>query len=670
MQTHGFTSSSPGPSFPGHNGKPNWIRDVTFHIDGLSCRHCAERVATTLRSLPGILSVAVRFSTETAHVCHDARVTHEREIISSMAQQGHWLFPALGTSTARLSWFDAPRLGVVLALVGNLVALVLWKFVRTAPRLPWVEFAFALVLVLIASPPVASRAFALAKQGIWGAEFTALVAAFVSIVVGISGLLVGGETIVLTPNFLLRFGPRPDGATAVAFEAAGAIVGFAYLANQMHQGAMRKAFSDVHRGMRARYARVRRVMPKGGDAIVPCIVLSLGDRLRLMGGEVAAFDLRLDVAARIAGQTGRIEDRSAGQLILRGERLVSLAATGRIEQMPRLDAFAAADAAVGRETCRIEQRALQQEGHRFESMAALASTITSVWFALFAVIVHAVSGWHTPHPSFLLAGIAVLAGASTAAFAVGLPLARIVAVTRAHAMGVVVKDVAAFEALATIDFAFFDLGDQVRPDALHVFRALWHRSIACRILSSDRSDAVLALGHRFGVAATGNLDPEDKERVLRATREAGGRVVHVSRHDTARMIPVDVSIVIAPEALPDDVAAPIVLREPSMASLVWLIDSARVLRSRTRLLLALTLGYDAIVLPLCVAGFLAPISAAALSFSLMVVTCLIASRSVAKPRRPFLRDKLVSAQTPTFFHGSQACRSPGVPKGSSPTDGH
>jgi cation transport ATPase len=579
-------------------------------------------------------------------------LTHEREIISSMAHRGFWICPALGLSMTRSSWFDAPRLGIVLALVGNLIALALWTPARTAPRLPWVELAFALVLMLVTVPPLALRAFAHAKRGIWGIEFTALVAAFVSLVVGMLGLLVGGGTILLTPNFLLRFGSRPDGASAIAFEAAGAIVGFAFLANHMHQSAVRKAFTDAHRAMRTRYTRMRRVMPKGGDAFVPYAVLSPGDRLRLMAGEVALVDMRLDAAARVTATTGCLEDRSPGQLLFRGERLMSVCATGRIEYMPRVDSFAAADATVARETCRIERLSLRREGDRFESMAALALLIASVWFALFAVIVHAISGRHALHPGVLLAGVAVLAGASPAAFVVGLPLARVVAVMRAHAAGIVIKDVSALEALASVDFAFFDLADPVRPDALHAFRALWHRSIACRLISGDRTDAALALGHRFGVATTGDLGPEEKARVIRATREAGGRVLHVSHNDTARMIPVDVSIAIAPEAFPDDVAAPILLRDPNLTSLVWLVDTARILRSRRRLILALTLGYDAIVVPLCVAGFLAPISAAALSFGLTVLTCLLASRVVAKRRRWFFRDKLVPAQMPAFPRGS------------------
>lgn len=635
MQTHGFTSSGPGPSLPGRNDKPHdadWKRASTFHIDGLSCRHCANHVSNALCSLPGVLSASVSFSTETAKVCHDARLTHEREIVASMAQRGFWLSPALGAAGAKPSWFDAPRLGIVLALVGNLIALALWTPARTAPRLPWVELAFAVLLMLIAAPPLAARAYAHAKQGIWGAEIMALVAACCSVALGVWCMLFEGEAIPLIPNFLFRLGTRPDGAAVLAFEGAGAILGFAFLGHHVHQSAMRKAFADVDRAVRSRYARVRRVIPRG-DAFVPCAVLFPGDRVRLMAGEVALADLRLDVAARVAASTGCLEERAPGQMLFRGERLVSAAATGRIEQLPRMDASAAADAAVVQTTSLIEHNALRREGDRVESMTAFALAIASVWFAVFAIIMHALLARRSPHPGVFLAGVTVLVGASSAAFTFGLPLARTVAVLRARTAGVVVNDVSALEALGAINFAYFDLSGDVRLHALHAFRALWHRAIACRIVSGDDGQTVVALGHRFGVPATGDLGPEDKSRIVGTTREAGGQVLYVG-HDTptARMIPADVFIAVAPTGSAADLTAPIVLREPNLQLVVWLVDLARSLRSRTHILLASTLVYDAIIIPLCVAGLLAPIVAAALSFGLTMATNFIASR-VCLPKR-------------------------------------
>ena len=188
----------------------------------------------------------------------------------------------------------------------------------------------------------------------------------------------------------------------------------------------------------------------------------------------------------------------------------------------------------------------------------------------------------------------------------------------------------------------FELSDPVRLDAHHALRALWHRGIACRILSGDCAAATIALGHRLGVPAAGNMRIEDKARAVRAVRDAGARVLHVSdgRPGTARMIPADVTVAVASNAPPADVGAPIVLRDPSLHLLVWLIDLARALRSRTRLLMAFALSYNAVIVPLCATGFVAPIVAAALSFGCTLLVCLLASRLMTKPRPSHLHDKL------------------------------
>ncbi len=228
---------------------------------------------------------------------------------------------------------------------------------------------------------------------------------------------------------------------------------------------------------------------------------------------------------------------------------------------------------------------------------------------------------------------AVLVGASSAAFLCGLPIARSAAILRARSMGAVVKNVAALEALASIDCAFFDLSGPYFFDAHTTCRALWHRAIGCRILSENHTEAALTMAHRFGVATSVQVDTEAKTRIVQAARLGGARVLLVGHDDTARMIPVDVPIAVAPDALVGSVSSPIVLRESSLKSLVWLIDTARQLRSRKRLLLTMTLAYDVFVIPLCVAGFLAPMVAAALAFGVAWSSCRLASSIGSKPRR-------------------------------------
>lgn len=623
-------------------------RHVVFHVDGLSCRHRATHVRNALRTLPGVLSASVRFPERTAYVCHDAQVTEEREIIVNMARRGFWLSPALGLSVDHRSWLEAPRLGITIALLGNLIALAHWPHARSALRLPWVELGFALLLITLTSPSLVRRAHDEAKRGIWGADFVALVAAFTALAMGIAGLFVGNTVIPLTPNFLLRFGPRPDGASAVAFEAAGAITGFGFLSNYVRAAILRRPIADLDHALRQHYMRVRRVLPEGTEVLMPRALVSAGDRVRLFMGDIVRLDFRLEAAARVATNSGSIEDRVPGQMVFRGERLVSIVTTGRIESTSHVDVSAAADAEVARETQRIEDAAWRREDARVETLIALTLTIAMTWLAVFAVLVHALSTRMTLHPGVVLAGVAVLAGASPAAFVFGVALARMVVVLQARAKGIVVKNVATLDTLATVDCAFFNLSGHVFLDAPRAFRALWHRNIACRVLVEDPSGETRALGDRFGVATTASLASEAMTDVIRATHAAGGRVLLVGPGTPVQMLPVDVVVAVAPNEVPSTVVAPIVLRVPNLLDLVWLFDAARALRSRTRVIAVLTLIYTGMVIPLCATGLMGPLVAASLSLGFTMATYWFASRVGVKPGQPRVPDKLLPASHAAF----------------------
>jgi cation transport ATPase len=642
MPTLESSSSGPHSPDPELDQKPNPAdprRSATYLVEGLSCRHCAKRAANTLRSLPGVLSAKVHYSTATAEVCHDARLTHDREIVTNLAQRGIFLSPSLGGPSNRVSWFDAPRIGIVIALLGNLIALAWWVPARSAPRLPLVELVFAILLFAIASPPLVSHVVTCAKRGIWGTDALALLAACAAIAIGIVGLSWPNESVASTPNFLSRFGARSTGVSALAFESAGAILGFVFLSNQLRKAALRKALANIERSLRFRYARIRRILPGGSDVFVPCAFLHSGDHVRLGPGEVALVNMRLDSATYVATSSGRIEERASGQMLFRGERLGSYGATGCVTELASVDTSIAADAAVAHEARRIEENALRGEGGKVESTAAFALGLATTWFAVFALIVHAVAVRHAVHSGIFLAAVAVVAGASPGALALGLPLARIMAITRARSAGIVIKNVDALEALAGCNFAYFDLSGGVSHDAPRVFRALWQRTIACRIFTSEDPEIASALEHRFGVAVTANITPEEKVRSVSWTRATGERVVHIGRLDTVQMLPVDVSIAVAPNELPDLVAAPIILRELGNSSLVWLFDTARSLRSKTRLLLVMTLGYHALVVPICVAGFLSPLVAGSVNFLFTLLTCALAFRSGPDAGLKLGRDK-------------------------------
>lgn len=578
-----------------------------------------------MRTLPGVLAASVSFSKETVYVCHDDLFMSERELVTKMAQRGYWLRPSFGETISPTSSLDAARLGAVLALLANVIGLALWQSARSAPRLPWIELVFALLMLGIAGPPLLRSVRELPRRSFWRAEVMALVTAGLALAIGLLGVFVRDEVVPLTPNFLLRVGLRTGGANAIAFESAAVIMGCAFLGHEVRRSFLDRTFSDLNRAIRRRYTGVRRILPQGGEEFVPWFMVGQNDRLRLVAGEVAKLDLELDTVARVAGSSGSVEDRSPGQTMFRDERLISSSVTGRVEHAPKVDAEADADAEILREVQHVEQSALDTSGRRVENVVTLALTLATVWFAALAVLVHGITGRQTWHPGIGLAGVAVLAGSAPTVFASSVSLLRLVAVMQARAMGFVVKNVLALEALASVDVALFELSGRVYLDAPVATRGLWHRAISCRLLSEECVEHADVLRHRFGMATSGNLDAEAKQRIVAHVRRSGGRVVHVGGPDTAQMLPVDVSIVVAPDTPSASTRASIICRNSRLTSLVWLIDLARALRGRTRLLLALTLIYEACVVPLCAAGLVAPLGAAVLALGVTLLACGVAS---------------------------------------------
>ncbi len=650
MQTHGSTSSGPGSSSPENNRetrRQDEPQQSIFRVEGLSCRHTAAELAQYLRKLSGVLNASVCFTSETIYVRYDRRCLSERELVLKMAHRGIWLYPSFGETNQRSS-VSAARLGAVVALLANVIGLALWPSARNAPRLPWVELMFAVLMIVVAVPPILTRVFRMPRRSGWRAEVMALVAAGLALAIGLLSMFVHAEIIPLTPNFLLRAGRRIGGAGALAFESTTAILGLVFLGNEVRQYLLRQTFANMDQAIRHRYARVRRVLPHGGDEFVPCLMVCRDDRLRLVTGEVAKLDLRLDGSARIVGGSGCVEERSSGQTMFRGERLVSAAVTGHVEHVPRADAAVADDAHILRELQRIEHHALDTTERRLENIVTLALNLATLWFAALALLIHALTGRHALHAGVGLAATAVLAGSAPTALASSFALMRIVAVMRARSMGFVIQNISGLEALASIDVALFDLSGRVYLDAPTAVRGLWHRAIACRLLSEESDEVASVLQHRYGMAASGRLDGEDKRHIVTELRRAGARVLFVGEPDTAQMLPVDVSIAVAPDTLPVSTRAPIICRNARLTALVWLVDLARELRRRKRMLPALTILYEVCVVPLCTAGLLSPLAAAGLSFGLMVATSYVAYRVGSRASASFNQDKQLWGQIGPF----------------------
>ena len=97
------------------------------------------------------------------------------------------------------------------------------------------------------------------------------------------------------------------------------------------------------------------------------------------------------------------------------------------------------------------------------------------------------------------------------------------------------------------------------------------------------------------------------------------------------------AIAIAPGVLPSAVAPPIVVTEARLGQLPWLVDVARDLRSRVRCMFAVSVAYNAVLVPAALLGVLSPLAAAGAAMAETLVILLVAtySSSVAPTHQPF-----------------------------------
>lgn len=227
------------------------------------------------------------------------------------------------------------------------------------------------------------------------------------------------------------------------------------------------------------------------------------------------------------------------------------------------------------------------------------------------------------------AAIATLVVASPAAVMVVMPAARTLALVRARALGALVKDAGALEALAAADVACFEksgtvtawLAAPLHEGAAETIRALGARGIPSALLSGDTPAETERAAAELGVTGAGGLGPVEKAAAIRDLRLHGLRVALVTdgHHDAAPAAQADVAVAIAPDRPPGAVPANIVVYEGGLGRLPALVDLARALRSVLRWSVAIGLVYNAALIPAAAMGFIPPLAAAGLSLIELVV---------------------------------------------------
>jgi Cu2+-exporting ATPase len=175
----------------------------------------------------------------------------------------------------------------------------------------------------------------------------------------------------------------------------------------------------------------------------------------------------------------------------------------------------------------------------------------------------------------------------------------------------------------------------LRADAADVVAGLKRRGIAVEILSGDREAAVRAAATALGVGEwRAGVTPADKIARIEALKAEGVKVVMVGdgMNDAPSLAAAHVSMSPISAAHLSQATADLVFLGRPLAPVLSAIDCARKALHLMRQNLWLAVGYNALAVPLAIAGVVTPlIAAAAMSgSSILVMLNALRARSVAK----------------------------------------
>jgi len=171
--------------------------------------------------------------------------------------------------------------------------------------------------------------------------------------------------------------------------------------------------------------------------------------------------------------------------------------------------------------------------------------------------------------------------------------------------------------------AWFDIEDELRPDAKQTLNALRQLGLKTSLVSGDNKAAVESVAEALDIRDTHyECTPENKLTIIEAAQQAGERVVMIGDgiNDAPVLAGADTSVAPAHGALLAQTSADVIMLGDSLAPLTTAIEMSRKTMRIVRQNLAWAIVYNTLALPLAAAGFVPPwLAAIGMSASSLVV---------------------------------------------------
>ena len=183
----------------------------------------------------------------------------------------------------------------------------------------------------------------------------------------------------------------------------------------------------------------------------------------------------------------------------------------------------------------------------------------------------------------------------------------------------------------------FGFAEHPRDDAAEVVRQLRARGLRIKLISGDRAAQVAQIATETGIADwQAGCSPVDKVALIERMAAEGRKVLMVGdgMNDSPALAAASVSASPATAADVSQTVADLVFQGARLAPVLAALDTARRAKAVMRQNLTLSIGYNIIMVPLAIAGWVTPwLAAAAMSSSsLLVMANSLRLRHVAKPK--------------------------------------
>ncbi|MDN6180826.1 MAG: cation-translocating P-type ATPase [Halomonas subglaciescola] len=422
------------------------LHEDVLIVEGLHCGSCAAAVEALLKRQPGVAEAAVNFAADSAMVRYDTTRTELARLQHAVAKLGYRLLSpgeegANASTTERLRRRLLIRLAV--ALVFGMWCMMPAYLVYLAP-LGIIEPAATWPLAF------ASGFFALPVLLYSGAHFYR---------VGLRTLRVGAPgldaliTLAVFAAVSVSVWRLASGHSDVYFDAAVMLITFQLIA-RFFDGRVRRRAADVVRSYLSQAPETaNRIRPDGRQESVPATDVSVGQRIRLAGGEPLALDASVLEGSGEVDQallTGEHEPCRVGpgDTLRAGCRLL----TGELELC--------ITAAVGDRRIDALARSVRGLLSRKTALQRLTDALARILLpiivgaALAAALLTLALGLGVEQAA--TRGLAVLIVACPCALSLAIPLVVVIGHARMVADGVIFRDPAALETAADTHVIVFD----------------------------------------------------------------------------------------------------------------------------------------------------------------------------------------------------------------------